>query len=67
MAVEKKKIERIKVKVLKRFKDKYTGKAHVEGEILTIKKERYEEILKVGKLVEIYDEKAADKAEKTAK
>lgn len=42
----------MKVKVLKRFKDKHTGKVHKEGETFTCKKERFEEILKVGAFVE---------------
>ena len=65
MATEKKTVEKVKVKVLKRFKDKYTGKGYKIGDILTIKKERLDEILKVGNLVEVCkEEKAQDKAAK---
>ena len=42
----------MKAKVLKKFRDKNTGKIHKVGEIITVSKERFEEILKVGKLVE---------------
>lgn len=42
----------MKVKVLNRFKDKYTGEIHKVDDVLTISKERYEEILTVGQLVE---------------
>lgn len=42
----------MRVKTLKRFKDKHSGKVHKENEIFTVSKERYEETLKVGKLVE---------------
>lgn len=42
----------MKVKVLKKFKDKKTGKVRHVDEIFTVSKERYEEILKVGELIE---------------
>lgn len=42
----------MKVKVIKKFLDKHTKKVHKVGEVLTISKERFEEILTVGKLVE---------------
>lgn len=42
----------MKAKVLKAFKDKHNGKVYKAGETLTISKERYEEILSVGNLVE---------------
>ena len=42
----------MKAKVLKKFKDKYTGKIHEEGAILTISRERFAEILQVAPLVE---------------
>lgn len=55
----------MKAKVLKKFKDKYSGKFHEVDEIMTLSKERYEEILKVDKLVEEVKEtkKAKDTAE----
>ena len=42
----------MKAKVLKRFKDKYNGKLYEPGEIITLSKKRFAEILKVGPLVE---------------
>ena len=42
----------MKAKVLKRFRDKYTGKRYEVGEVITISKKRYAEILKVDVLVE---------------
>lgn len=42
----------MKAKVLKRFKDKYSGEIHEEGKIFIISRERYNEILEVGPLVE---------------
>lgn len=42
----------MKAKVLKRFKDKYNGKVYEPGEIITISKKRFNEILEVDVLVE---------------
>ena len=42
----------MKAKVLQAFKDKHSGRLHKAGDVITISKERYEEILTVGKLVE---------------
>ena len=43
----------MKVKVLESFRDKYDKKVRYQkGEIIEITKKRYNEILKVGKLVE---------------
>ena len=42
----------MKAKVLQKFKDKYSGEIHNEGDILNISKERFEEILTVAPLVE---------------
>lgn len=42
----------MKAKVLKRFKDKYSGRIYRVDEVITISKERFEEILTVGPLVE---------------
>lgn len=47
----------MKVKVLEKFRDKHTGKIYKAGEILNIKKERFEEILTKGKFVEEVDAK----------
>lgn len=42
----------MKAKVLKRFKDKHNGKEYKPGEIITVSKKRFAEILEVGPLVE---------------
>lgn len=42
----------MKAKVLKKFRDKNTGKIHKKNDVITISKERFEEILKAGKFVE---------------
>lgn len=42
----------MRAKVLKPFKDKYSGKLHKEGDTITISKERYQEIRRKGPLVE---------------
>lgn len=42
----------MKAKVLKRFKDKYSGEIYKEGDVLNITKERFAEILTVAPLVE---------------
>lgn len=54
----------MKVKVLKEFKDKYTGKIHKAGEVMMVTADRYNEIRKKGELVEEIKEPA--KAKKTA-
>ena len=53
----------MKAKVLKKFIDKHTGKVHNVGDTITISKERYAEILSVGKLVDVI----VNDKEKTAK
>lgn len=61
----------MKVRVLKRFRDKHTGEIHEANKEMTISKERYEEILTVGKLVklveEIKEESKAAEPKKTTK
>ena len=42
----------MKVKVLKKFIDKYNGTVYQVGDFLNITKKRYNEILSVDKLVE---------------
>lgn len=42
----------MKAKVLKQFKDKYSGKVYKAGDVITVSKERFEEILTVAPLVE---------------
>lgn len=56
----------MKVKVLKRFRDKHTREIHSVGDILEITKKRYNEILKVDKLIEVLEEqeKVEDNQEK---
>ena len=53
----------MKVKVLKDFKDKYTGKRHTAGETITVSKDRFEEILTVDTLVEAVAEDIAETTE----
>lgn len=42
----------MKVKVLKSFRDKYSGEIRKKGSTITVSKDRYAEILKKGPLVE---------------
>ena len=42
----------MKAKVLKDFRDKYSGELHKAGKVLTISRERFDEILTVAPLVE---------------
>lgn len=42
----------MKAKVLKDFRDKYSGEIHKAGKVMTISRERFEEILTVAPLVE---------------
>lgn len=41
----------MKVKVIRKFTDKYTGAIYNKGDLLEITEERYEEIVSVGELV----------------
>jgi hypothetical protein len=50
----------VKALVLKKFKDKYTGKVYKAGEIITISKKRFAEILKVAPLVQEITEENAE-------
>lgn len=55
----------MKVKVLERFKDKYTGEIHETDKEMEVSKERFEEILSVGNFVkEIAEESAPEAAPK---
>lgn len=54
----------MKAKVLKKFRDKYSGKYYKVGEVIVISKDRYEEIQKVDNLVE--EVKDTKKAKNTA-
>lgn len=42
----------MKVKVLKKFRDKHTGEIYKRGDTITISKKRFAEILTVAPLVE---------------
>ncbi len=50
----------MKVKVLEKFRDKHTKEIHRRDDVMEITEERYEEILKVGKLVEQVPEEAQE-------
>lgn len=52
----------MKVRVLKPFKDKHSGKIHKKGDTIIISKERYAEILSVAPLVEELKVKKTEKA-----
>lgn len=47
----------MKAKVLRRFKDKHTGEIYKVGEVITVSKARFAEILEVAPLVEEVVEK----------
>lgn len=47
----------MKAKVLKKFKDKHNGKIYEPGDIITVSKKRFAEILEVDVLVEEVNEK----------
>lgn len=53
----------MKVKVLKRFRDKHSNEIHKVGDILDITKKRYNEILKVDKLIEKVEDDQEEKEE----
>lgn len=57
----------MKVKVIERFRDKNTKKIHKVGDVLTISKERYDEILTVGTFVEEIKEEPKVEPKKTTK
>ena len=46
----------MRAKVLKDFKDKYSGKIHKAGAVITVSKERFAEINSVAPLVEKVEE-----------
>ena len=56
----------MKVKVIKKFIDKHTGEIHKPGDVLNIKKDRFDEIVKVdADLIElIADEPSVKKTTK---
>lgn len=57
----------MKVIVLRKFIDKYTGEVHKPEDVLEITEERFEEILKVGKLVKKVTEEKKKTTKKTSK
>lgn len=57
----------MKVKVLTKFKDRYTGEIHKANKEMTISKERFEEILSVGPFVEEIVEESAEKTKEAPK
>ena len=56
MAKAEKKAEKFKVKCLKTFRDKHTGKIRKVGAIFDVTEERFKEILSVDALVEKHTE-----------
>ena len=55
----------MKVKVVKKFKDKHTGEIHKVGETLEVSNDRYAEIAKKGNYVEKVEDAGQKKASKT--
>lgn len=53
----------MRVKTIKRFKDKHTGKVHKVGDVFTVNKERFAEIIKEGKFVEEFVEDTSNETE----
>ena len=54
----------MKVKVIERFRDKNTKKIHQVDDILTVSRERFDEILTVGNFVEEIKEEPKEAAPK---
>lgn len=46
----------MKARVLKQFKDKHTGEIYKAGDVITVTKKRFSEILKTAPLVEAVEE-----------
>lgn len=57
----------MKVKVIEEFRDKHTKKIHILNKVMEITKERYDEILTVGKFVEEIKEEPKAEPKKTTK
>lgn len=55
-----KKVDKIKVETLVRFRDKTDGKIYEVGDVFAVTKERFAEILKVGNFVKEYTDKTAN-------
>lgn len=56
----------MKAKVLKDFNDKYTGRRYKAGEIISVSKERFDEILTVDNLIEAAEEVVEEKTASSA-
>lgn len=57
----------MKAKVLKKFKDKYSGKIYKPGTVIEVTEERFEEIRNTDKsLIEAAEKKAEEVAEEAA-
>lgn len=50
----------MKAKVLKDFNDKYTGRRYKKDEVISVSKERFDEILTVDNLVEAVAEEVVE-------
>ena len=57
----KTKATKIKVVCLQKFRDKHTNKIRHKGDTFSVTEERFDEILKVGKLVEKATEPKTEK------
>ncbi len=56
----------MKVKILKKFRDKHTKKVYLPGEEIEFTEERVKEILKKGKLIEEIEDHAEAAGQKKA-
>lgn len=55
----------MKVRILKRFKDKHTGEIYASGEEVDFSEERVQEILESKKFIELIDEVESTEEPKT--
>lgn len=55
----------MKIRILKRFKDKHTGEIYASGEEVAFSEERVQEILESQKLIELIDEVESTEEPKT--
>ena len=55
----------MKIRILKRFKDKHTGEIYASGEEVDFSEERVQEILESQKLIELSDEVESTEEPKT--
>lgn len=54
---------KMKVRILKRFKDKHTGEIYASGEEVDFSEERVQEILESQKLIELMEELETEEPE----